>query len=161
MKIKWKILLANVAVPLAVGALSGLLTRNAMKDFMSIAQPALSPPPWLFPIVWTLLFTLMGISAYLVTLKRSSTSDMGMERFFDVPRVYWLQLAVNFVWPLIFFNMSMYLAALVWLIILIVLVIFMILAFSSVTPLAGRLQIPYLLWLFFAAYLNAGVWLLN
>lgn len=80
---------------------------------------------------------------------------------FDLPAVYWIQLIVNFIWPLIFFNLSIYGIALAWLILLIILVIYMIFQFHDITPAAGWLQVPYLLWLIFAGYLNAGIWLLN
>ena len=107
-------------------------------------------------VVWTTLFLLMGISAYLVTMKRSD----GLKSY-DIPAVYWIQLIVNFIWPLIFFNLAIYGIALAWLILLIILVIYMIFQFHDITPAAGWLQVPYLLWLIFAGYLNAGIWLLN
>ena len=150
MKIRWKTLIFNLAVPLITGAVSGFLTRSAMQQYGQLNQPPLSPPSAVFPVVWTTLFLLMGISAYLVTMKR-----------FDLPAVYWIQLIVNFIWPLIFFNLSIYGIALAWLILLIILVIYMIFQFHDITPAAGWLQVPYLLWLIFAGYLNAGIWLLN
>ncbi len=156
MKIRWKTLIFNLAVPLITGAVSGFLTRSAMQQYGQLNQPPLSPPSAVFPVVWTTLFLLMGISAYLVTMKRSD----GLKSF-DLPAVYWIQLIVNFIWPLIFFNLSIYGIALAWLILLIILVIYMIFQFHDITPAAGWLQVPYLLWLIFAGYLNAGIWLLN
>ena len=156
MKIRWKTLIFNLAVPLITGAVSGFLTRSAMQQYGQLNQPPLSPPSAVFPVVWTTLFLLMGISAYLVTLKRSA----GLKSF-DLPAVYWIQLIVNFIWPLIFFNLAIYGIALAWLILLIILVIYMIFQFHDITPAAGWLQVPYLLWLIFAGYLNAGIWLLN
>lgn len=156
MKIRWKTLIFNLAVPLITGAVSGFLTRSAMQQYGQLNQPPLSPPSAVFPVVWTTLFLLMGISAYLVTMKRSD----GLKSF-DLPAVYWIQLIVNFIWPLIFFNLAIYGIALAWLILLIILVIYMIFQFHDITPAAGWLQVPYLLWLIFASYLNAGIWLLN
>ena len=156
MKIRWKTLIFNLAVPLITGAVSGFLTRSAMQQYGQLNQPPLSPPSAVFPVVWTTLFLLMGISAYLVTMKRSDRL-----KNFDLPAVYWIQLIVNFIWPLIFFNLSIYGIALAWLILLIILVIYMIFQFHDITPAAGWLQVPYLLWLIFAGYLNAGIWLLN
>ena len=156
MKIRWKTLIFNLAVPLITGAVSGFLTRSAMQQYGQLNQPPLSPPSAVFPVVWTTHFLLMGISAYLVTMKRSDRL-----KSFDLPAVYWIQLIVNFIWPLIFFNLSIYGIALAWLILLIILVIYMIFQFHDITPAAGWLQVPYLLWLIFAGYLNAGIWLLN
>lgn len=156
MKIRWKTLIFNLAVPLITGAVSGFLTRSAMQQYGQLNQPPLSPPSAVFPVVWTTLFLLMGISAYLVTMKRSD----GLKSF-DLPAVYWIQLIVNFIWPLIFFNLAIYGIALAWLVLLIILVIYMIFQFHDITPAAGWLQVPYLLWLIFAGYLNAGIWLLN
>lgn len=156
MKIRWKTLIFNLAVPLITGAVSGFLTRSAMQQYGQLNQPPLSPPSAVFPVVWTTLFLLMGISAYLVTMKRSD----GLKSF-DLPAVYWIQLIVNFIWPLIFFNLAIYGIALAWLILLIIRVIYMIFQFHDITPAAGWLQVPYLLWLIFAGYLNAGIWLLN
>ncbi len=156
MKIRWKTLIFNLAVPLITGAVSGFLTRSAMQQYGQLNQPPLSLPSAVFPVVWTTLFLLMGISAYLVTMKRSD----GLKSF-DLPAVYWIQLIVNFIWPLIFFNLAIYGIALAWLILLIILVIYMIFQFHDITPAAGWLQVPYLLWLIFAGYLNAGIWLLN
>ena len=156
MKIRWKTLIFNLAVPLITGAVSGFLTRSAMQQYGQLNQPPLSPPSAVFPVVWTTLFLLMGISAYLVTMKRSD----GLKSF-DLPAVYWIQLIVNFIWPLIFFNLAIYGIALAWLILLIILVIYMIFQFHDIPPAAGWLQVPYLLWLIFAGYLNAGIWLLN
>ena len=145
MKIRWKTLIFNLAVPLITGAVSGFLTRSAMQQYGQLNQPPLSPPSAVFPVVWTTLFLLMGISAYLVTMKRSD----GLKSF-DLPAVYWIQLIVNFIWPLIFFNLAIYGIALAWLILLIILVIYMIFQFHDITPAAGWLQVPYLLWLIFA-----------
>lgn len=155
MKIQWKKLAVCVAIPLAVGALSALLTRSAMRDFAALDQPPLSPPGWLFPVVWSILYALMGVASYLVVVTESS------ERSRNALTLYAVQLAFNFVWSILFFNMGAYLLALVWLAILWVLILCTLLAFRRIRQWAGRLIVPYLLWVSFAAYLNAGIWYLN
>lgn len=150
MTIKWDKLLLCVAIPLVVGTIAGLLSRNSMVLYSSFNKPALAPPAWLFPVVWTLLYTLMGISSYLIIMSLSS----------DVPKaliIYAIQLILNFIWPLIFFNGQNYILALFILIALWIAVLYMIITFSSINPSAGKLQIPYLLWLTFAFYLNLSV----
>lgn len=140
----------------AVGGLSGWLSRNGMKYYSEyVTQPPLSPPPILFPIVWGILYALMGISAARVWGSTPSKArSLGLN-------VFVVQLVFNFFWSLIFFNAQAYGFALLWLLALWGLVLWMILLFRRVDPLAAWLQLPYLLWLTFAAYLNWGVWNLN
>ena len=127
-----------------------------MKIFSaSISQPPLSPPAFLFPIVWGILYALMGIGAARIYLSLQSTERN------RALNVYITQLIVNFFWSLFFFNAQAFLFAFFWLLILWILVLWMILLFHKVDPLSAKLQIPYLLWLSFAAYLNLGVWYLN
>ena len=156
-KMKLKPLLFWTLSAIAVGALSGVLTMRSMDHYGEIARPPLSPPGWVFPVVWTVLFLLMGISAYIVWTREGVPENERKEAII----FYCLQLVVNFFWPLVFFNEEAYLFALVWLVLLIVLVIVMIARFRGISRAAARLNIPYLVWLFFAAYLNAGVWWLN
>ena len=139
-----------------VGGLSGWLTRGGMQQYnAAVTQPPLSPPSWVFPVVWGILYALMGIGAARVSRKEPSRDrSLGLNLFI-------LQLAVNFCWSLIFFNLQKFGFAFFWLLLLWGLVLWMILAFRRTDALAWKLQIPYLLWLTFAAYLNAGVWLLN
>jgi len=155
-KIRIKPLLFWVLGTLAVGALSGFISMGAMEDFERLVQPPLSPPGWLFPVVWSILYLLMGISAYLIWVAPCSTGERNGAIF-----VYCMQLAVNFFWSLIFFNAGAYLPALIWLILLIVLVAVMLVRFRRISRPATYLNIPYFIWLLFAAYLNAGVWVLN
>jgi len=145
-----------ILLSLGTGILSGLLTRAGTAEFSgSTVQPPLSPPAILFPIVWTVLYLLMGISAARVSLLEPSPErSRGLNLFVA-------QLIVNFFWSPIFFNAKAYGFALLWLILLWALVFAMIRTFRKTDPLAALLQIPYLVWLTFAAYLNAGVWLLN
>ena len=140
----------------AVGALSGFLTREGAEAYSeSIAKPPLSPPSLVFPIVWGVLFLLMGIGAARIC--RSPISD-GRTRSL---RLFIAQLAFNFFWSLIFFNLQNFGFAFLWLIALWGLILWMILAFHKVDPAAAWLQVPYFLWVTFAAYLNFGVWMLN
>lgn len=151
------ILLAkSIALPLIVGGVAGFLTQNSMKMFTALEQPPLSPPGWLFPLVWTVLYILMGISSYLI-----ATSNAKPTLISDALTVYYIQLAVNFLWSFFFFTFQWYLFSLIWLILLWILVIMMIKIFADISKPAAYLNIPYLLWITFAAYLNAGIWLLN
>lgn len=149
-------LVKSIAVPLLVGLLASLLTRNSMQVFAAVNKPPLSPPAILFPIVWTVLYTLMGISYYLVVNSGENEEDI-----LKAARIYWLQLIVNFLWPTFFFNFQWYLFSFFWLLLLWLLVIIMIKMFYVVSKPAAWINIPYLIWLTFAAYLNLGIFLLN
>ena len=139
-----------------IGALSGWLTREGTEIFnQTVIQPPLSPPEIVFPIVWGILYALMGISAARVSrTPLSGTRSRGLNLFV-------IQLVVNFFWSLIFFNAQAFGFAFLWLLLLWFLVLWMILTFRQTDPIAAKLQIPYLVWLTFAAYLNFGVWYLN
>lgn len=156
MKENIKLLIKSIALPLLVGAVSGLLSRNAMENFQSLIRPPLAPPGWLFPVVWTILYILMGYSSYLIQI-----SDADKEMKSNALMLYNYQLIVNFLWPIFFFNFGWYFFALLWLILLWLLVFLMIRSFLKISKKAAYLNIPYLIWLTFAAYLNAGIWLLN
>lgn len=143
-----------VLLPLGVGLTAGILTKDAVKIFGSAIKPPLSPPAALFPIVWTILYILMGISAYLIKREKSEFQEEALT-------LYGYQLIVNFLWPVFFFFFEWYFFSLLWLFLLWFLVLKMILTFWKILPLAAYLNIPYFLWLTFAAYLNAGIWLLN
>jgi len=140
----------------AVGLLSGFLTREGTQIYAEMLQkPPLSPPGWVFPVVWTVLYALMGLGAARVYLTEPSRArNRGLNLFI-------LQLAVNFLWSPLFFNARAYGAALLWLLLLWVLVLAMILAFRKTDKTAALLQVPYLIWLTFAAYLNWAVYRLN
>ena len=155
-KSNWKTYAIWIGLAEAVGLLSGLLSRSATVSFgESVLQSPLSPPAITFPVVWTILYALMGISAARISLApQSAERSRGLN-------LYITQLIVNFFWSLIFFNAGAYGFALIWLLILWILVLLMILTFRKVDPLAALLQIPYLIWLTFAAYLNYTVWSLN
>lgn len=157
MIIKWKPLAANLLLSLGVGALSALLTMNSTREvYAGLVKPPLSPPAWVFGVVWTILFLLMGISAYLVY-----TSDANQERKRNALIVYGAQLFFNLMWPVLFFNMQWYWFSFAWLIVLWFLILTMIVMFSNISRKAALLQIPYLVWVAFAGYLTAGVAMLN
>lgn len=156
MKQKWKLLILCLIAPLAVGGLSAWLSDNGMRTFSEINTPPLSPPGWLFPIVWTVLYFLMGLASWLVL-----TSGQPQERVGKAMRVYVLQLMVNFFWSLIFFGQGRYLFAFLWLVLLWVLIIVTMVRFYGIQKTAGELLVPYFLWVTFAGYLNVTIWLLN
>ena len=152
----WKIYALGIALPEAVGALAGLLTREGTRRYAeTILKPPLSPPPIVFPIVWSVLYALMGVGAARVYLTPDSeTRTQGL-------RLFLIQLFFNFVWSFLFFSFQAFGFAFVWLAILFALIVMMALTFYQADRSAGLLQIPYLLWVFFAGILNLGVWMLN
>ena len=153
---KRKKILMFVLLSEGVGALSGWLTREGMKYFSSsVDKPALNPPPAAFPIAWAALYALMGVGAGRVAALPDSPART------QALRAFYAQLAVNFVWSLVFFNLRAYGPAFAVLAALFALIVWMILSFGSVDRTAALLQIPYLLWVLFAGYLNYGVWMLN
>ena len=155
-KQEWKTYLFWILFTQAVGAISGWLTRESTRLYAeSVVKPPLSPPAILFPIVWVILFTLMGIGAACVDLSSASHERT------RALQVYLVQLGFNFFWSIIFFNLQKFGIALLWLFILWLLIVWMILSFCKVDRKAARLQIPYLLWVTFAIYLNFGIWILN
>lgn len=156
MKQKRRQLVICIAIPLAVGGISAWLSRESMNTFAALNKPPLSPPGWLFPVVWTILFLLMGIASYLVL-----TSEQSKQTIDRALCLYWVQLAVNFFWPIFFFNLSLYLFSFIWLVLLWLLILAATVRFYRVSQTAGYLMLPYLLWVAFAGYLNLGVYLLN
>ena len=155
MKINWKKLLLCLAIPLAVGGLGALLS-GGMSDYGAMAKPPLSPPGWVFPVVWSILYLLMGYASY-----RILETPASMEENKKALILYGLQLLANFIWPLLFFGGGWFLLAFFWLILLWVLIYLTIRAFCKIDEIAGNLLIPYILWVTFAAYLNFGIYLLN
>lgn len=139
-----------IALPLIIGALSALLTRGSMQTFEMINKPPLSPPGWIFPIVWTILYVLMGISSYLVVI-----SDQPNDKALSV---YFLQLAFNFFWSILFFNLHWYLISFIWLVVLWFLILITIVMFYKISKPAAYLLIPYFLWVTFAGYLNLAIY---
>ncbi len=156
MKIRIKTLVTSIALPLLVGALSAYLSGGGMQTFGEVQKPPLSPPGWLFPVVWTILYTLMGIASYLV-----QTSGADEQEIFRAQTVYGYQLVVNFFWSIFFFRFEWYLFSFFWLLLLWALIFVTIRLFYRISKPAAYLLIPYLIWVTFAGYLNLGIWYLN
>jgi len=155
-KRNWKVYAFWVVLCELVGIVSGLLSREGIAVYnVIVAKPPFTPPAWIFPVVWTILFALMGISAARVSLSAPSNArSWGLN-------VFIAQLVVNFFWPLFFFNLQAFGFAFIWLILLWILVAFTIYLFWKVDRAAAWLLVPYLAWLTFAAVLNGAVWLMN
>ena len=155
MKGSIKKLLLCLGLPLAVGGLSALLS-GGMTGYRELIRPPLSPPGWVFPVVWTVLFLLMGWASF-----RISESDAPKEAKRRVLGIYGLQLLVNFLWSPVFFWLELRLTAFVILLALWLLICLTIHRFSAIDEKAGDLLLPYLIWVTFAGYLNLGIYILN
>lgn len=151
----------NLVLVAAVSGLSVLLSGDGMDRYPDLMRPPFSPPGIVFPVVWTILFILMAVSAWMILRSLTEVFSIKGALYSSSLLLYFVQLIVNLLWPVLFFRLSLYLPALLWLVLLIVLVVQMIRSFYRVNKTAALLQIPYLLWLVFAGYLNLGVWLLN
>lgn len=151
----WKTCILFVALTEGVGALSGWLTKDGVKAYSAVQKSALTPPGAVFPIVWSILFALLGIGAARVWTTPASPARSRAMRLFAV------QLAVNFLWSPLYFDLRAYGFAFFWLCLLWVLILLMTRAFGKLDRCAARLQIPYLVWVAFAGYLNCTTWLLN
>lgn len=149
-----KTFIIAIAIPLVVGFISGIISMGGMKEFNSLVKPPLAPPAFLFPVVWTILYILMGYSSYLIYEENDLHTECCL-------KIYFLNLFVNFLWSPIFFGLNLRLFSLIWLIILDVVVAYMILCFFKVNKKAAYLQIPYMVWCLFATYLNLMFYLLN
>lgn len=149
---KFKTYAKSILIPLVVGGIVGFITSSSM-DYETLKQPFLSPPSIVFPIVWTILYTLMGISYGILQTNQLTNPQINT--------IYYLQLAVNAIWPIIFFTLKMRLTAFLIILLLIALIITMIIKFYPKNKTASLLQIPYLIWTLFASYLNIAVYLLN
>ena len=138
-------LLVSLLISLGTGVIAGFLTFGSMAQYQEMYHPPRAPPGWVFPVVWLFLYTLMGIASYRIYLKNPKAEAL---------KLYLIQLAVNFFWPVFFFNLGWQVFAAVWLLVLWYLVFVMIKEFARIDEGAARLMIPYLVWLTFAAYLN-------
>jgi len=152
MKIDYKSLFVAIVIPVLFGFLIGTIVDTS--SYQEFVKPSFAPPGWVFPVVWTILYTLMGISSYIVYQTDSECQGSALS-------IYIIQLAVNYLWSAIFFTFNAYLFAFIWILLLIFLVVLMIKKFYCVSPISAYLQIPYLLWLMFAAILNFSVYFLN
>jgi len=157
MKSKIKPYAISIIIALAVGGLSAFLTRNSMDIYEELITPPLSPPSILFPIVWTILYVLMGISAAMIYIDKLAPFK---ERS-SALATYASSLIVNFSWSIIFFNFRAFLLAFIWLLFLMFLIIKTIISYKNIRPIAAYLQIPYVIWVAFAGYLNFSIWILN
>ena len=156
MRINKKLLAICILIPVLVGGVSAFLTSDSMDSFLQLNKPSFAPPAWLFPVVWTILYILMGISSYLVLTAVAPKEDKELALKF-----YVIQLAVNFLWSTFFFNYEWYLFAFFWLLLLWGLVLLMILKFKQINIMASYINIPYIIWLTFASVLNFSIWILN
>ena len=154
-KSKIKPYAVSILLTLAVGGLSGFLTSMGMDSFDALTKPPLTPPSFLFPIVWTVLFILMGVGAARIFMTEPTAARN------RALIVYVVQLAVNFLWSIIFFNLQAYDFAFYWLILLWVLILTMFYLFCKVDKPAALIQTPYAIWVTFAGYLNLMIWLMN
>ncbi len=150
-----KKLLKNIAIPVIIGALAGFLTKNDVTEFMeTVNKPFFTPPGWVFPVVWTILYVLMGIAAYFIDISKDLNKDKAL-------LIYYAQLFFNFVWSFIFFTAEKYLFAFFWIIILWLLILLTIIKFKRIDTRTVYLLAPYLIWVTFAAILNFSVYILN
>lgn len=149
---KLKIYLKSILIPVIIGGIIGLIISKSI-DYNNLIKPILSPPSILFPIVWTILYILMGISYAILESNSQVDSKINF--------IYYFQLFVNALWSIFFFSLKWRLFSFIWILLLDVLVIIMIIKFYNKNKTSGLLQIPYLLWILFASYLNLGVYLLN
>ena len=148
--IKPKPLFISLLISLGTGAISSLLTPNVSGQYQTIYKPPLAPPGWLFPVVWTILFILMGIAAYLVYISDSPDKNTAL-------KLYLIQLVVNVGWSVIFFRLDAYLLAFTWLLLLFFLVYLTAKEFYKIDEIAGYLMVPYLLWIIYAGYINLAI----
>jgi len=151
---EYKSLIISILIPVGLGLLVGLVTRGGVSNLDNLVLPSFQPPGWLFAVIWPILYTLMGISAYLIDTSYSCYSGTCLI-------IYYVQLLVNLLWPIIFFVLDLRLFGFIWILLLDILVIYMIWCFLGVNKKAAYLQIPYLLWLLFATVLNFSIYFLN
>ena len=149
---KFKIYLKSILIPITVGIIVGLITSSSI-DYNTLKKPPFSPPGIAFPIVWTILYTFMGISYGILKSKKLINKQIDL--------VYYAQLTVNALWSIIFFSLKLRLFAFIWILILDLLVILMIIRLYRKDKLSGLLQVPYLLWALYASYLNLFTYILN
>ena len=154
--IKVKNLLISIAISVGTGLLAAALTRESMTMYMQFVKPPVSPLAWLFPVVWAILYILMGISSYMIY--ESNASSHEKEKSLSI---YIFQLFFNFLWTIVFFDFNNYLLAFGVLLVLWFLILAMIVNFNKISVAASRLQIPYLIWVTFAGYLNLAIYFLN
>lgn len=156
MKTKLKELIISILIPLFTGGLSAIISMNGMLVFNEVMKPALTPPNIVFPIAWTILYTLMGIASFLVFKSNAHKGKID-----NALILYGIQLLINFLWSIFFFNFKWYLFSFIWLILLWITILITIIKFYKISKAAAYLLIPYIIWVTFAGYLTLGVYLLN
>lgn len=149
---KFKIYLESVLIPIIVGGIVGLIISDSI-DYDTLTKPFLSPPSLLFPIMWTVLYFLMGISYGILKIRHLDDTKIKI--------IYYLQLFVNAFWSIFFFSLKWRLFSFIWILLLDFLVGWMIVLFNRKNKTASLLQLPYLFWILFASYLNLAIYLLN
>lgn len=149
-----KAFLISLAIPITTGFLSSLFAKNSQAIYQNLELPSFAPSSMVFPIVWTALYILMGIPAYLVYV-------YGDNKKYEALKVYLVSLVINFFWSIIFFRLELQIVALAWIIILLITIIYMAIIFYKQNKIAGYLQIPYILWVAFATILNLSIVILN
>ncbi|MCH5304273.1 MAG: tryptophan-rich sensory protein [Ruminococcus sp.] len=149
---KIKTYIISILVPVVLGGIVGFFISGFM-DYDELIQPVLAPPGWLFPVAWTILYILMGVSYGILKDKMLANSS--------ISGIYYVQLFVNLLWPIIFFVFKWRLLAFIWIVVLDILVIIMTTRFYSKNKVSGLLQLPYVAWILFATYLNLGIYILN
>ena len=143
-----------IGLSLFIGLIGGLITNLGMPAYETVSKPWFTPPEWVFPVVWTILYILMGYGMARVWKSRPP----------HLPRclvLFGVQLGLNFFWTVWFFLLQWYGFAFFWLIALLAAVLLMTFCFYTADETAGLLQIPYIIWLLLAAALNYGVWMMN
>lgn len=149
---KAKVYIKSILIPVIIGGIVGLIISPAI-DYNSLTKPFLSPPSIVFPIVWTILYIIMGISYGILESNKLTNKEISL--------IYYAQLAFNALWSIFFFLLKWRLFAFIWIIILAILIIIMIVKFYRENKIAGLIQIPYLIWVLFASYLNIAIYILN
>lgn len=155
-KLRIGTLIIAIMVPLIIGCISAVLSAKGMNIYGNMQKPPLSPPAWAFSVAWSILYVMMGVASYFVIVAGADSRSKSMAIL-----IYAIQLAMNFMWSIIFFNWGLYMFAFIWLMVMWLLVILCTVKFFGLNRTAGWLMIPYVLWLTFAAYLNLGAWYLN
>ncbi len=156
MKNKTKQLIRSIAIPLLTGLLSWFLVRNSVSIYAHLIKPPFAPPAWVFPIVWTILYIMMGIASYLIKRAHIDQNTRAQALF-----LYRLQLAINFLWPIFFFRFQWFFFAFIWLLFLWAILWMTVQSFYWIRKSAGILLVPYLLWVTYAGYLNLFISLFN
>ena len=154
MKIQLKPLVVSLLISLGVGGIASILTSGSYSIYENLSKPPLSPPGLIFPIVWIILYILMGISSYLIYISDSDEKNLAL-------KFYAVSLVVNFFWPIFFFKFGLFWLAFFWLLLLIFIVAVTLILFKKINPTAAWLLVPYLIWILFASYLNLFTAILN